>query len=442
MDTLYRQLRTEEWLHPLIVQADPSSDDEQKWQQKLETLVRVSQAIVVCLSPDALLEKTVIAQSIWSIMKQSWPVNLYVILLKLKPCGVPKGFSQRHILDYFEPNDYRNLLEVLQARAADLGLAPRKPLPLTSPDVPPVQPSIISNPSPVVLSAKSQAHEAERKQLLRELQNLKTTPKRRQEIGERLGRIGDTRPGIGVRSDGIPDIVWLPVTPGGQLTMRQKTYRIQPFFIAKYLVTYAQYKTFINAKDGYRNSRWWQGISKKFRHIVLMTESPELENQPRNHLNFYQSLIFSRWLNHQLQGLELSFPGEEQPLIVGQNAQVRLPLHEEWQWAAQGGTEARPYPWGDWQEGFANTYEAALRTPISAGMFPQGAALCGAEDMRGNLWERCLTVYPGYSRREIRGGYYYTTKYDTSFLRHGDFNQENRISFRLVVSFPVTSFDV
>jgi hypothetical protein len=46
----------------------------------------------------------------------------------------------------------------------------------------------------------------ERANLVRELENIKTTHLRRREIGERLNEIGDNRPGVGVLSDGTPDI--------------------------------------------------------------------------------------------------------------------------------------------------------------------------------------------------------------------------------------------
>ena len=74
---------------------------------------------------------------------------------------------------------------------------------------------------------------------------------------------------------------------------------------------------------------------------------------------------------------------------MGENAQVRLPTEWEWQWAAQNGDEARPYPWGAWHSGFANSVESGLGRTIAVGMYPHGAAACGAMDMAGMLEEWC-----------------------------------------------------
>lgn len=113
------------------------------------------------------------------------------------------------------------------------------------------------------------------KSLMQELENYETTDQRRREIGEWLAESGDTRPGISVK-DGIPDIVWLPVTPGGEVKVVRAWYPetpdqearvtqiqyfdVEPFYIAKYLVTYAQYQAFIKTVDGFDNLTWWQGM--------------------------------------------------------------------------------------------------------------------------------------------------------------------------------------
>ncbi len=97
--------------------------------------------------------------------------------------------------------------------------------------------------------------------LLQELENHETTDRRRLQIGEWLEKIGDPRPGVALK-DGIPDIVWLPVTPGGVVTIKRvweaetpekenkvtqiQDLNVEPFYISKYLITYAQprFRTF------------------------------------------------------------------------------------------------------------------------------------------------------------------------------------------------------
>jgi len=67
---------------------------------------------------------------------------------------------------------------------------------------------------------------------------------------------------VGLRKDGLPDIVWCKV-PKGKITLDEKkgTFRVDAFHIAKYPVTYIQYRSFIAAEDGYRKKGWWEGLA-------------------------------------------------------------------------------------------------------------------------------------------------------------------------------------
>jgi formylglycine-generating enzyme required for sulfatase activity len=241
--------------------------------------------------------------------------------------------------------------------------------------------------------------------LLQELEHGETTHHQRRQIGERLEQLGDPRPGIGVKA-GLPEIVWLPVTPGGDVTitrvwlpntlgeeakvMHSQQVTVAPFYIAKYLVTYAQYQAFVEAEDGFENSAWWHDMPKPYQRQPLHESLPKGLNHPRDGLSWYQSVAFARWMNSRLQGLELPHPAGEGMFQVSVNAQIRLPTEWEWQWAAQNGAEARSYPWGESNTSYVNTAESGLYQAIAVGMYPQGAAACGALDMAGNLMEWCL----------------------------------------------------
>ena len=41
---------------------------------------------------------------------------------------------------------------------------------------------------------------------------------------------------------------------------------VEPFYIAKYRVTYAQYQAFVEAEDGFHNLTWWQGMPPEYRY--------------------------------------------------------------------------------------------------------------------------------------------------------------------------------
>lgn len=263
--------------------------------------------------------------------------------------------------------------------------------------------------------------------LQNELENPHTTAARRLHIGNVLASLNDPRPGIGVKS-GLPEMAWLPVPPGGEVEIKRvwraeragevdkttntQDFTVEPFYLAQYLVTYAQYQASVEAADGFEQVVWWQNMPEADQRQPLHGPRPPLSNYPRAGLSWYQSVAFARWLNHRLQGFTLPHPSSNGVLRVGENAQIRLPTEWEWQWAAQNGTEARTYPWGEAKVGYANTAETGLKQATAVGMYPHGAAACGALDMAGNLMEWCAndkadpTVIDVRSRasKVLRGG--------------------------------------
>ncbi|MBN8592372.1 MAG: SUMF1/EgtB/PvdO family nonheme iron enzyme [Anaerolineae bacterium] len=287
---------------------------------------------------------------------------------------------------------------------------------------------------------------------LRELAALPLTAEAhgaRRDIGDRLAVIGDPRPGVGVK-EGVPDILWLPVSPGGEIKIEEHSFVVQPFYMAQYLVTFAQYQAFDKAEDGWNNPAWWADMPQDYQQQQLADQRTQAPNNPRDSVSWYQSVAFARWLNNRLRGFEQRDPSGT-VLRVGDNAEIRLPTEWEWQWAAQGGAEQRDYPWGPWQSGYANTDEAGLGRAIAVGMYPQGAAECGALDMAGNLYEWCLNdhenpqVIDGYSNEKykvLRGGSFvgYQGFAAVSFRNDGDPTFDHYdVGFRLVLGAPIAS---
>ena len=265
------------------------------------------------------------------------------------------------------------------------------------PRTPPVAPSVQDRPT------VSPVRVPEMGSLIEELGWHHVTDVRRRDIGIRLSELGDPRRGVGVRN-GIPDIDWVLVSPGGSVDIYGTRKTVAPFYIARYEVTYAQYEAFVDAKDGFDNLAWWRDMPSEYRppNQKLPSQKNQLANAPRDNVSWYQAVAFTRWLTARLTASSAALsPGRAR--VNGVAWEVRLPTEREWQWAAQGGAEKREYPWGSWQDGRANT-GGVLNTTTAVGMYPRGAAVSGAFGMSGNVYEWCLDK--GYST--------YSTAVDTT----------------------------
>jgi hypothetical protein len=248
-------------------------------------------------------------------------------------------------------------------------------------------------------------------------------------IGERLHVIGDTRPGVGLRPDGLPDIVWCPV-PGGTVTLERNagTFEVQPFEIAKYPVTLMQFQAFLDDPEGFSHPAWWRDLAADKKHKRAPdTPTFRLSNNPRDSVSWYDAIAFCRWLSQK--------SGEK----------IRLPTEWEWQQAATGGNPRNKYPWGpDWEDGRrCNTYESGLNRTTTVGLYPQGASPVGALDMSGNVFEWCLNEYEkaqntdlaGDARRVVRGGAWLSNLNSARCVyrrRLNPFNRGDNLGCRLV----------
>jgi formylglycine-generating enzyme required for sulfatase activity len=224
----------------------------------------------------------------------------------------------------------------------------------------------------------------------------------------------------------MPDIEWCDVREGTVVaTERREERSVARFRLAKYPVTWAQYDVFVRAKDGYGNNAWWEGLGTHPENAG--TQIQRYVNHPAENLSWVDATAYCRWLT--------SHSGYE----------VRLPTQWEWQLAATGGDPGCPFPWGEWEFGRANTREHELNRTTAVGVFPQGAAPCGALDICGNVWEWCSDgqdIYPPdgncpYGYRAVRGGSWNfgheTAKADVPNAECGAY-RFNSIGFRVVAA--------
>jgi len=237
--------------------------------------------------------------------------------------------------------------------------------------------------------------------------------------GRVLARLGDPRRGVGLRSDGLPDIDWVDIPAGIFLMGSDKAQDpdtfpdevpLQPvdlpaFRISRYPITNTQFAAFVVSLDGYTNPIWWTQAGLEWKGNRSAPDEYEeldyrLPNHPRVCVTWYEAYAFCRWLGMKF------------------DVDARMPTEEEWEKAARG-TDGRFYPYGnEFDPTKANTYDTGIRQPNAVGMFPNGASPYGVLEMSGNVWEWCLTKRrqsyldppdddpEGVESRVLRGGGY------------------------------------
>ena len=232
-----------------------------------------------------------------------------------------------------------------------------------------------------------------------------TDHQRRNWIGARWAVIGDPRRGVGLDPEtGLPDILWSDEVQPGTVELEDGAGRFkadQPFKVAVYPVTRDQYLAFFDdAADGYDNDAWWCDLT---RPEPRWPPTGAGGNYPVGLVTWNVAVAYCRWLDQRLR--------ERGEVVSGQ--QIRLPTEWEWQLAATGGDPQREYPWpGPWDPAKLNNVNSSLMHTTAAGLYPAGAAPCGALDMAGNNWEWCLNKHQtaadtgigGKAERVLRGG--------------------------------------
>jgi len=191
------------------------------------------------------------------------------------------------------------------------------------------------------------------------------------------------------------------------------------YSIAKYPVTNAQFKLFIDA-GGYTNRQWWTDVGWEARAKGWEWQGLELvetgkawvqprfwiswkygklndPEQPVVGVSWHEAVAYCLWLSDRI--------GE----------QILLPTEDQWQYTAQG-DDGRVFPWGnEWDckkcnnsvEPCVSEQSTSIRQYEGKGDSPFGAV-----DMAGNVWEWCLTdydkrtndIYVAANKRVLRGG--------------------------------------
>ncbi len=306
-------------------------------------------------------------------------------------------------------------------------------------------------------------------------------PKIRAAAGDALARLGDPRPEVMTLTD-----MQFCFVPKGPFWMGSDEYADEkPFhqndsisydyWISRYPITNAQFHFFVEAKDRYINKEWWTKAGLKWRGQRTAPDKFggvfDLPNHPVVYVSWYEALAFTRWLTAKLQ----------QEKILPKDWQIRLPSEAEWEKAARGGIQVpdqpliqslknlsfrrtdsipqmsdrissakRRYPWGYQPDpNLANYDDTGIGTTSAVGCFPGGKSPYGCEEMSGNVWEWCSTIWredyrqpaddrlEGERARVLRGGAFYNDLRNVRCaLRHRliPHLRSNHVGFRVVLS--------
>lgn len=190
--------------------------------------------------------------------------------------------------------------------------------------------------------------------------------------GRHLARLGDPR-----------DLEELVAVPGGEATLGAAAHPnsapvhravLAPFRIGRFPVTNRLYARFVAA-----TGRAWRSPRGR---------EPERANHPATDLTWHDARACCAWLTATWRA---------EGRIAAVEA-VRLPTEREWEWAARGaqpdaGT-AQVYSWaGPWAADRCNSEEAGLNDSCAVGLFPAGRSPFGCDDMAGQVWEWCNTLW-------------------------------------------------
>jgi len=295
----------------------------------------------------------------------------------------------------------------------------------------------------------------------------------RASLGNILAEIGDSRPGVAPRSVeqlGQMQFCYVPRGPfwmgdgkGDDCPERLNKSLKYAYWIARYPVTVAQFKLFVEAR-GYETEEFWKeaiaagywmegkGFKGKFedewRKEPATYGAPfDLPNHPVVGVSCYEALAYCRWLNQIARqwlqkGGEVRLQSEAEfekaargglkildpPLIKPMASRLVAPSAPELE---DNGRPKRLYPWGDKDETDqfdpekANGWESEVRATSAVGCCANGASPYGMVDAVGNVW--CWTSsqyqkYPydpndgredlGSEGRVLRGGSWYVNAWN------------------------------
>ena len=248
---------------------------------------------------------------------------------------------------------------------------------------------------------------------------------------------------------------WVKI-PAGYVTIeeghirKKKQFQVDTFFIAKYPLTNAQFRLFIEA-GGYAEKKWWTAAGWRGRKQGFLdydykkrewkpTRNPWVkprywtdkkfrgDTQPVVGVSWYEAVAYCRWLSEQ----------------TGQK--IMLPTEQQWQQAVRF-KNTRAHPWDPNWEGIhcRNSVGSGWDSAGNTSPITQYEGKGDSPWLAVNVSEWCLTeAYSlskrliGTERRVVRGGKWNFRNPD--FVHDSDrngtdpYNRDSNVGFRLALS--------
>ncbi len=206
--------------------------------------------------------------------------------------------------------------------------------------------------------------------------------------------------------------------------LHQHTVELSEYWIARYPVTVAQYKAFLEDTDQ-KADEDWQAENKVANHPVVM-------------VTWTDAVKYCEWLTEKLKD---------------RGWHVLLPTEAQWEKAARG-TKRYIYSWGNDEidPNRANFMDTRIGKTSPVGCFPKGKSPYELTGMIGNVWEWCQDAPREYSYETVtnpfgsegtdrvaRGGGWTTGARNcrsTYRIRRGPADRIMDQGFRLIVTMP------